>query len=111
VEKVGRRIPFSVFMIIEGVACISMVFTIIHVVEGNQNDVYHILTLVLALIGRFCISVAFSILYIHSAEIFPTVLRNAGLGGASVFAGIGSMTAPYIVTFVGHIKIFINKMT
>lgn len=58
------------------------------------------LTVALAMVGKFCITAAYSTTYIHTAEIFPTVVRNAGLGGASVFARIGTMIAPYIVVAV-----------
>lgn len=58
------------------------------------------LTVALAMVGKFCVTAAYSTTYIHTAEIFPTVVRNAGLGGASVFARIGTMVAPYIVVLV-----------
>ena len=66
-----------------------------------------VLTLVLSLIGRFCNIVAFSIVYIHTAELFPTVARNEGMGGSSLFARIGSMTAPFIITLVCMILMII----
>lgn len=33
-----------------------------------------------ALAGRFCISASFAMLYVYSTELFPTVVRNAGMG-------------------------------
>ncbi|XP_060580502.1 organic cation transporter protein-like isoform X2 [Ruditapes philippinarum] len=101
-ERFGRRVPFSLFMVIGGAACISTVFTISY---GSE-----VITLVLALVGRFCNTVAFSIVYIHSAELFPTVVRNAGIGGGSVFARIGSMTAPYIVTLLETAFLIENRV-
>lgn len=50
--------------------------------------------------GRLCVTGAYSVAYIHSAELFPTIVRNAGMGGASLFARVGIMIAPYIVTVV-----------
>ena len=40
---------------------------------------------------------AFSTVYIYTAEVYPTVLRNMGIGICSSAARIGSITAPYIV--------------
>lgn len=55
----------------------------------------------LAMIGKLCITGAFGVVYIHAAEIFPTVVRNAGMGTCSSFARVGSMLAPYIAKSVG----------
>ncbi|KAJ8315587.1 hypothetical protein KUTeg_007737, partial [Tegillarca granosa] len=54
------------------------------------------LTLTLALIGKLGASAAFGIIYVFSAELFPTVVRNAGMGTSSCVARIGGMLAPYI---------------
>lgn len=61
------------------------------------------ITFVLTLSGRLCITGAFAVVYIQSAELFPTVVRNAGIGGASLCARLGTMIAPYIVTLVCYI--------
>lgn len=51
---------------------------------------------VLASIGISCSMISFCTVYIYAGEIFPTVLRNIGLGSSSTFARIGSMIAPFI---------------
>ncbi len=55
------------------------------------------LPVTVAMIGKFLISMTFAIAYLYTAELFPTVIRNAAVGAASTFARIGSMSAPYIV--------------
>jgi hypothetical protein len=50
----------------------------------------------LAQIGRFAITGSFSMVFIYAVEVFPTVIRNVGLGSASVFARVGGILAPYI---------------
>ncbi|KAF5303703.1 hypothetical protein FQR65_LT00847 [Abscondita terminalis] len=57
---------------------------------------YHWATVTLAMIGKLAITSSYSIMYIFSAEIFPTVVRNAGLGLSSMCARIGSISAPFI---------------
>ncbi|KAL1517617.1 hypothetical protein ABEB36_001356 [Hypothenemus hampei] len=54
------------------------------------------LTILLAMIGKISITVSYCTVYIFSAEQFPTVVRNAGLGASSTFARVGSIVAPYI---------------
>jgi len=60
----------------------------------------HYVLIGLALVGKMCITGAFGAVYILSAEIYPTVVRNAGMGSSSAVARIGSMIAPYIAKSV-----------
>ncbi|KAK3593127.1 hypothetical protein CHS0354_018255 [Potamilus streckersoni] len=48
------------------------------------------------MIGKLGASAAFGIIYIFSAELYPTVVRNSGMGASSCCARIGGMVAPYI---------------
>ena len=47
-------------------------------------------------LGKFGIICVFAIIYLHAAELFPTVLRTTGMGSASMFARVGSMLAPVV---------------
>ncbi|GFR29170.1 organic cation transporter protein [Trichonephila clavata] len=51
---------------------------------------------ILSLLGKFSITCSFCIVYIFTAEIFPTVVRNVGLGAASISGQMGSITAPFV---------------
>ncbi|XP_023290498.1 organic cation transporter protein isoform X2 [Orussus abietinus] len=57
----------------------------------------------LATMGLAGMAISFPTVYLYSGEVFPTVVRNAGIGLASVCARFGSMIAPYIAT-MGSIK-------
>lgn len=50
--------------------------------------------------GKFGLTISFTVVYIYTAELYPTVLRNLGMGLCSSAARIGSITAPYII-FLG----------
>ena len=52
--------------------------------------------LVMATIGKFGAVCAFAIIYVQAAEIFPTVVRNTGIGTSSSMARVGSVLAPII---------------
>ena len=50
----------------------------------------------LSLIGRMCISAAYQVLYLYSAELLPTEVRLQGLGSATVASRLGSMISPFV---------------
>ena len=54
----------------------------------------------LAMVGKLGIAGAFAIIWIYSSELFPTVIRNSGMGTSSVCAGLGGVLAPYIANMV-----------
>lgn len=62
------------------------------------------LVVVLAMIGKFAITTVYDAIYIFSAELFPTAVRNAGLGACSTAARLGGVAAPYINLLVSFIN-------
>lgn len=53
-----------------------------------------------AMAGRFGISAVYSIVTLHTAEMFPTEIRNSALGTSSTMSHVGSIAAPYVVDFL-----------
>ncbi|EFN89278.1 Organic cation transporter protein [Harpegnathos saltator] len=45
-------------------------------------------------------SVSFMTAYLFSGELFPTVVRNIGVGASSMFARLGSIVAPFVVSLI-----------
>lgn len=60
----------------------------------------------LVLIGKMGAGVAFGTIFLLSSELFPTIVRNAGMGASSCFARFGSMLAPYVIELVSCLLIF-----
>ncbi|NWR21127.1 S22AD protein, partial [Emberiza fucata] len=54
-------------------------------------------TTVLATIGKFAASASFSTSYVYAAELFPTVVRQTGVGLCSVSARVAGILAPLII--------------
>ena len=48
------------------------------------------------MIGKAGATAAFAAIYVYSAEIYPTEVRNIGMGTSSVCARISGMAAPYL---------------
>ncbi|EAA07935.5 organic cation transporter protein isoform X1 [Anopheles arabiensis] len=50
----------------------------------------------LASVGLIGMSISFPTVYLYAGELFPTVVRNVGIGTASMIARFGSMIAPFV---------------
>ena len=88
-KYVGRRRLMVGLMILSGVSC----FTVIPFTDGSNKS---LTVLVLAVIGKFCITSSYAILYVYTAEVYPTVLRQIGVGSCSVAGRIGAILAPFL---------------
>ncbi|KAG7324465.1 hypothetical protein KOW79_012481 [Hemibagrus wyckioides] len=60
---------------------------------------YGSVAVVLAMIGKLGVTAAFAVLYISTAEQFPTVVRGMGMGICSMCSKIGSTISPFFPYF------------
>ncbi|XP_031841395.1 organic cation transporter [Nomia melanderi] len=84
----GRKIILCGCMLISGVALLAILF-----VPADAQW----LVVCLAMIGKLTITSSYGAIYVFTAEQFPTVIRNVGLGASSTFARIGGVIAPYVI--------------
>lgn len=83
-EKLGRVVTLSSSLILSGIACVGSIF-----IEDSS-----LLTLLLFLLGKFSITISFSILYTYTAELFPTSLRQRLFSVCTTVGRIGTILAP-----------------
>ncbi|KAH3846054.1 hypothetical protein DPMN_088347 [Dreissena polymorpha] len=93
-ERTGRRKPLVCFLLLCGVMNIIPVFIPTETASGISLQP---MIITLAMIGKFGITCAYSTVYLMSAEIFPTAVRNQAVGLSSFFENSGSISAPFIV--------------
>ncbi|XP_063381642.1 organic cation transporter protein-like isoform X1 [Cydia fagiglandana] len=84
----GRKITLISSNCITGLSC--LLITVV-----PHSGAAH---LSLGCIGLWGMSISFSTVYLYAGEIFPTVVRNSGVGLSSTVARVGSMVAPFVAT-------------
>ncbi|XP_014270701.1 organic cation transporter protein isoform X2 [Halyomorpha halys] len=89
--KMGRRWPLSLTTAGAGIACLMTVVV--------KNDDW--LRLALAMVGRLCISSSNVVMPVFTAELFPTSMRNLGVGSSNAPAGVALILVPYLWNMAG----------
>ncbi|VVC31714.1 Hypothetical protein CINCED_3A024130 [Cinara cedri] len=101
-ERMSRKTSLFSMFLLSGATCI--------VYNISYDYVGFTLRLSLFMISKLAISIAFTIVYILTAEIFPTTMRATMLSLCSMFGRIGSMLSPQITLmaeyFGGYIAMF-----
>lgn len=93
-KYIGRRPLLAAMMFGSGISCLSIIpFFAVGMDDSQWIHVF-------AMIGKFCITSSFGIIYVYSAEVYPTALRQIGVGSCSVAGRVGSIIAPFIKELV-----------
>jgi hypothetical protein len=89
----GRRRSMSLYLV---VAASSLLAILIIIVTDKAKDLASAV-LGLALVGKSAALAGTYVIQIFCAELFPTVIRNVGVGAGSIAARFGGITAPQLV--------------
>ncbi|KAM9308188.1 uncharacterized protein PAF06_012352 [Gastrophryne carolinensis] len=85
VQILGRKVSQSICLLLGGTVCL--------IITTIPKTLPVVIT-ALAVIGKFAIAASFSICYIYAAELFPTIIRQNGIGICSVTARVAGIIAP-----------------
>ncbi|XP_071956660.1 organic cation transporter protein-like [Antedon mediterranea] len=89
-QKFGRRYTLAGTLVLGGIACFINIWIPVSFV-GLRTAV--------AMFGKFFIASAFAIVYVFSAELFPTDVRTIGVGICSFCSCASGMLAPQVLFF------------
>lgn len=96
-RKIGRKKTTVLGVVVSFFASVAAVFF----QRDLKNTGFLVANIIMAQgLAKFFINMAFSAIYVYSSELFPTVIRNIGMGTSSAAARIGSISAPYVVWLV-----------
>ncbi|KAK2173896.1 hypothetical protein NP493_846g01005 [Ridgeia piscesae] len=93
-NRFGRIRPMCILLVISGV---SLLITL--VIQQTTGTGMQLLAVAFSMISKFSISAAFAGIFLITPELYPTTVRNVGLGIGSVGGRFGSMFAPYSTYF------------
>ncbi|XP_007174432.2 organic anion transporter 3 isoform X3 [Balaenoptera acutorostrata] len=100
ISYLGRHTTEAVVLLLAGGCILSLIFV--------PSDLLTLRT-VLAVFGKGCLSSSFSCLFLYTSELYPTVIRQTGMGINNLWTRVGSMTAP-LVKITGELKPFIPNV-
>uniref|UniRef100_A0A7N8XNQ2 Solute carrier family 22 member 6 n=1 Tax=Mastacembelus armatus TaxID=205130 RepID=A0A7N8XNQ2_9TELE len=84
----GRRVSQAACLFLSALVIFTNIFV--------PTDMQTIRT-TLACLGKGFTSASFTTVYLYTGELYPTVIRQTGMGFVSTFARVGSMAAPAVL--------------
>uniref|UniRef100_UPI00358ED4F8 solute carrier family 22 member 6-B-like n=1 Tax=Myxine glutinosa TaxID=7769 RepID=UPI00358ED4F8 len=90
ITSIGRRVSQAACLLLVGVIFIVIIFL---------PSEMKIVRASLGIIGKGALAGSFNIIYLYTGELYPTVIRQNGLGTTATMARVGGMLAPLISIF------------
>ena len=87
VRKTPRKPSFAICLFLMALSCFLFLI--------SEN---YIFSIILAMVAKFAVSVSFSIIYIYTAELYPTPVRSLGIGLSTFLGKFGCALAPILIS-------------
>ncbi|XP_053671676.1 organic cation transporter protein [Anopheles nili] len=89
INRTGKKWLFCATFFFAALACLCAA-----IVEGKPEFLSMKITFVM--IGKFTISAGNTIMPVYTAELYPTAIRNVGVGACNLAAGFALVLTPYL---------------
>ncbi|XP_068087397.1 solute carrier family 22 member 16 [Hyperolius riggenbachi] len=99
-DNLGRRNTLAPFLLLSAVIC-----GVIMLIPEDYSTVI----IIMSMAGKFSIGTAFGLIYLYTAELYPTVIRSLAVGSGSMMCRIGSVVAPFCV-YLKDVWIFMPQL-
>lgn len=92
-QRIGRRPTQAFSLIFAGVACLSIL--------AVPRDLPVVVTAI-AIVGKFSISASFTNIYVYASELYPTSLRQNGMGVTAMCGRVGGILSPLVTLLAAY---------
>eukprot|EP00092_Neocalanus_flemingeri_P029516 GFUD01032052.1.p1 GENE.GFUD01032052.1~~GFUD01032052.1.p1 ORF type:complete len:317 (-),score=69.35 GFUD01032052.1:68-1018(-) len=89
-DRLGRKPVLGLSQILAGVTCIGAGLI--------TSESLRWLQITLALVGKFGATASFAVVFVYTAEMFPTEIRSSAVGASSLCGRVGGILAPQIAS-------------
>uniref|UniRef100_A0A8C5S2F9 Major facilitator superfamily (MFS) profile domain-containing protein n=1 Tax=Laticauda laticaudata TaxID=8630 RepID=A0A8C5S2F9_LATLA len=83
----GRRIAQALSLILAGLSIAGNIFV--------SHDM-QILRTIFAVFGKGCLGASFNCVFLYTGELYPTMIRQTGMGFGNTMARVGGIVAPLV---------------
>ncbi|XP_058482944.1 solute carrier family 22 member 13-like [Solea solea] len=87
IQRFGRRISQAGVLFLGGLACLGILVI--------PKDLPVVIT-VIAVLGKFAATACFAVIFVYTAELYPTVLRQSGMGLNTMCGRVAGILQPLI---------------
>ncbi|XP_072277520.1 solute carrier family 22 member 6-B-like isoform X2 [Pyxicephalus adspersus] len=101
---IGRRVLQAFALILAGVAILVNIFV---------PEDYHVARIAMVVFGKGCLAASFNCVYLFTGELYPTVIRQTGMGMGTLMARLGGIVAPLVqmtTDFYHHLPLIIFSL-
>lgn len=96
-NRAGRKACVMIGMVIASIMSIAAVVCQIYEKNQDATDGFWMARVFFSMIAKLAITISFNTVWVWTNELFPTVIRNIGMGLTNGLARIGSFSSGYIV--------------
>ncbi|CAH1789514.1 unnamed protein product, partial [Owenia fusiformis] len=102
--KFGRKRPVIVLHWIAGVALFISPFLTTH--DKDSGAALSAIKTIVVMLGKAAITGSFTIIWLYAPEVYPTNIRNIGVGASACFSRLGGVLAPYSALVIKVFPLF-----
>ncbi|XP_004674142.1 PREDICTED: solute carrier family 22 member 16 [Condylura cristata] len=99
-DSFGRR-NILIFLLISS----ALICGVIIIIPTN----HYIWTVLVTMAVKFTIGASFGLIYLYTAELYPTVIRSLAVGSGSMVSRVGSIIAPFCV-YLSSVWVFMPQL-
>ncbi|KAL5004945.1 hypothetical protein ScPMuIL_018401 [Solemya velum] len=100
INRIGRRCTSITF---HAITAVALLIGTALMTTANNDSAMSIAATAFSTIGKFGATGAFLAVFIYTPELYPTNIRNTGLGVSSALSRLGGMLAPFAETLATYI--------